>query len=40
MAGFKIILETNGDDCDNIYGDYTINFNKNKWPIVYEFAIA
>lgn len=40
MSGFKITLKTDGDDCEDIYGVYTINFNKNKWPIGYEFSIA
>ena len=40
MSGFKITLKTDGNDCEDIYGNYTIDFNKNKWPIGYEFSIA
>lgn len=40
MSGFKITLKTDGNDCEDIYGNYTIDFNENKWPIGYEFSIA
>jgi len=40
MPGFKIILKTNGTHCEDVYGTYTINFNKYKWPVGYEFSIA
>lgn len=39
-CGFKITLKTDGSDCDDVYGEFTINFNENIWPIGYEFSIA
>lgn len=38
--GFKLTLKTTGSDCEDIYGEFTINFNQNIWPIGYEFSIA
>ncbi|MFZ5987720.1 MAG: hypothetical protein ACOYWZ_11425 [Bacillota bacterium] len=39
-SGFKITFRTDGDSCEDVYGEYTINFNENRWPIGYEFSIA
>lgn len=38
--GFKLTLKTAGRDCEDIYGEFTISFNQNIWPIGYEFSIA
>jgi hypothetical protein len=40
MSGFKAMLKTNGDDCEDIYREYTINFNENMHPMGYELSIA
>ncbi len=38
--GFKLTLKTTGSDCEDIYGEFTIHFNQNIWPIGFEFSIA
>ena len=40
QSGFKLLLKTVGDSHEDIYGNFTINFNQNRWPIGYEFSIA
>ena len=40
QSGFRITLKTIGNDCEDVYGEYTISFNQNIYPIGYEFSIA
>lgn len=40
MHGFKLTFKTAGNDCEDAYGEFTINFNQSMWPLGYKFTIA
>ena len=38
--GLKLCFQTIGEDCEDVYGEYTVSFNRDLWPIGYAFTIA